>query len=696
MSFKPRPYQEEALNNILYAFNDNKKVLFQGSTGMGKCHSKDTPIMMHDQTIKMVQDVVVGDLLMGDDSTPRKVLSLARGQENLYNIHQEQGMTYGVNESHILSLKHCETKEVHNINVLDYMKRIDGNKLKGYNAIHTSLTDISIQKIGYGDYYGFEIDGNHLYCLGDFTVTHNTFIFTMITKHYSHQLNKKVLILCHRSELVEQTINSLARIGVTSEKVVSTTRKLHHNSDAYVAMIETANNRLLKNPDFFKDVGLIICDECHILIFNKVFDFFPQAKILGCTATPVLMQRVTYWKCDICRAEHNEHGECHGYEMMEWSKPLTMSNFYDTIVVGPSIKFLIDEGYLVPEVSFIEKYVNEDDLKIDSRTGDFTTASQDEAYNKKEVVFNIVENYKKLCLGKKTMIFTSSTKSNITLLEEFKEQGIENVRAYDSVNNKASERKELMEWFKSARDAVLVNTGVFTTGTDVTDVEAIIMARSTLSLSLFLQIVGRGGRITDVIFKDSFIFIDGGGNIDRHLEWSDDSRDWFKIFYNGIGEDRPKKMQLDAPITCERCTAIYARAMKICPECGYEEEIPDKIVREKDTIDSILEPIRKIPPPSGEMIYKYTKSQGENINFAFKILVNKIVELFIMWRIGTDWFTSETGPQKVHDAIERNIRNCYHFLSRQRDIIPENWQGRKITTLIEMVKEKLKKYYNLD
>lgn len=489
MSFKPRPYQQQGYEEVLQAFENNRKVIYQLSTGGGKCHTKDTPIMMFDGSIKMVQDVIVGDLLMGNDSTPRKVLSLARGQEMLYNVHQEQGITYGINESHILSLKHCDTKEVHNMNLIDYLLSPICSELKGYNAKHNNLTDIHIEQIGFGDYYGFEIDGNNLYCLGDFTVTHNTFIFTMLAKHFSQ--NKKVLILCHRSELVEQTIHSLARIGVTSEKVISTTRKLHHNSDCYVAMIETANNRLQKDANFFKDVGLIICDECHILIFNKVFDYFPSSKILGCTATPVLMQRVTYWKCDVCRAEYNEPGECHNTELMEWSKPLTMSHFYDTIVVGPSIKFLIDEGYLVPEVSFIEQYIDEEDLKVDSKTGDFTTKSQDEAYNKKEVMFNVVSNYKKLCLGKKTMIFTASTKANLSLLEEFKEQGIENVKAFDSVNNKSKERKDLIEWFKSSTDGILINTGVFTTGFDDTTVQAIIMARSTLSLSLFLQIAGR-------------------------------------------------------------------------------------------------------------------------------------------------------------------------------------------------------------
>ena len=96
--------------------------------GFGKCLSKNTPIMMYDGLIKMVQDIKVGDQLMGDDSTPRNVLSLARGREMMYDIIPNKGDKYTVNESHILSLK-CSTNhskkyrkgEIYDISVKDYL-----------------------------------------------------------------------------------------------------------------------------------------------------------------------------------------------------------------------------------------------------------------------------------------------------------------------------------------------------------------------------------------------------------------------------------------------------------------------------------------------------------------------------------------------------------------------------------------------
>jgi hypothetical protein len=77
----------------------------QGPMGCGKCHAKDTPILMYDGSIKMVQDIDVGDLLMGDDSTPRKVLKLATGRDTLYDIIYPSGCKYRVNIDHILCLK---------------------------------------------------------------------------------------------------------------------------------------------------------------------------------------------------------------------------------------------------------------------------------------------------------------------------------------------------------------------------------------------------------------------------------------------------------------------------------------------------------------------------------------------------------------------------------------------------------------
>jgi ATP-dependent Lon protease len=80
-------------------------IAIHGPPGTGKCFAIDTPILMYDGTIKNVQDVNVGDVLMGDDSTPRNVLGLGRGKDEMYDIISIKGEKYTVNSEHILSLK---------------------------------------------------------------------------------------------------------------------------------------------------------------------------------------------------------------------------------------------------------------------------------------------------------------------------------------------------------------------------------------------------------------------------------------------------------------------------------------------------------------------------------------------------------------------------------------------------------------
>lgn len=78
---------------------------FEGPPGTGKCMAKDTPIMLSNGKIKMVQDITTKDMLMGDDGFERNVLALGSGREKMYRIEQVKGDDYTVNESHILSLK---------------------------------------------------------------------------------------------------------------------------------------------------------------------------------------------------------------------------------------------------------------------------------------------------------------------------------------------------------------------------------------------------------------------------------------------------------------------------------------------------------------------------------------------------------------------------------------------------------------
>jgi hypothetical protein len=109
-------------------------VVLKAFPKVGKCFGKDTPVLMWDGSVKKVQDVKEGDLLMGDDSTPREVKSLARGRENLYKVKQNKRMDYVVNESHIMSVMKTGSYETKDVPLLEYLEMPQRERWKGYAA----------------------------------------------------------------------------------------------------------------------------------------------------------------------------------------------------------------------------------------------------------------------------------------------------------------------------------------------------------------------------------------------------------------------------------------------------------------------------------------------------------------------------------------------------------------------------------
>ena len=130
------------LNKMTTGYGKGDLVIIAARPAMGKCLGKGTKVLMYDGTLKNVEDVVVGDQLMGDDSTPRNVLSITRGREKMYWIRQNKGIDYRVNESHILSLKRSRNEGKHkygdilNISIKEWLKKSKKfhSNYKGYKV----------------------------------------------------------------------------------------------------------------------------------------------------------------------------------------------------------------------------------------------------------------------------------------------------------------------------------------------------------------------------------------------------------------------------------------------------------------------------------------------------------------------------------------------------------------------------------
>ena len=132
----------EALDRRTTGFNEGDLIIIAARPAMGKCLGRGTKVVMFDGTLKNVEDVKIGDKLMGDDSKPRNVLSTTSGREQMYWIRQNKGIDYRVNESHILSLKRSRTEGPHkngdvlNINVKEFLEKSPKFKsnYKGYKV----------------------------------------------------------------------------------------------------------------------------------------------------------------------------------------------------------------------------------------------------------------------------------------------------------------------------------------------------------------------------------------------------------------------------------------------------------------------------------------------------------------------------------------------------------------------------------
>ena len=130
------------LDRVTSGWQPSDLIIVAARPGMGKCLGKGTKVVMYDGSLKNVENVLPGDQLMGDDSSPRNVISICRGREQMYWVRQNKGMSYRVNESHILSLKRSRNEGSHkkgavlNIEVANWIKKSKKfqSNYKGYKV----------------------------------------------------------------------------------------------------------------------------------------------------------------------------------------------------------------------------------------------------------------------------------------------------------------------------------------------------------------------------------------------------------------------------------------------------------------------------------------------------------------------------------------------------------------------------------
>jgi len=404
--------------------------------------------------------------------------------------------------------------------------------------------------------------------------------FSIIIKRFLQKLidieHGPVLILVHREELLNQTAAAIKEVLGFDPCLITSSTSKYYMARVYVGMVDSTLPRmhLMVTP------SMIIIDECHINSFNKIHREFPQTKILGFSATPISAQK---------------------------KDPL--KKYYETIVCGPSIKWLINEGYLAQNITRAPKgSVDPSSFTTDAKSGDYNTFQMATAYRMTSNVTNAVNQYHKFCLRKKTLIFNVSIEHSKEVDSCFNACGYKSRHLDASSSSRPStvinpetgkvfedERKEIFHWFKTTKDAILNSVMIPTMGFDEPTVEAIILNFSTMSLAKFIQCCGRGSRVVNEYFiekfwmkypyelklKTHFTILDLGKNWERFGDWNEE-RDWERIFnYPDFPGDGV------APIkTCPECEALVHAAARVCPFCGHE--FAKKQVKQADIEEMIL------------------------------------------------------------------------------------------------------------
>lgn len=339
---------------------------------------------------------------------------------------------------------------------------------------------------------------------------------------------KRVLIVTDRLELMQQSKGALTMLNLKAETIEAGKMTIKP-ADLYVGMVETISRRLTSHPGFqrfFQSFHLVIFDEAHKQAFDKLFAYLqPMQAVIGATATPM--------------RQGNQ-------------KPL--SEKYHSIVETISIPELISQGYLSTPKSYGVP-VDLSDVKM--KGSDYDSESLGKQYSKNRVFEGVIENYNRITPGQKGIAFCPNIASSKELCAKMVNAGINAMHLDSEMDSK--QRAEVLAKFKANPDAVLCNVGILTTGFDAPDIEVVILYRATTSLPLFLQMVGRGSRVT--ASKNQFTILDFGENIRRHGFWEHD-RVW------SLKKKALKAKQPPSCKNCPKCNALLYASKRVC-DCGH-------------------------------------------------------------------------------------------------------------------------------
>lgn len=310
---------------------------------------------------------------------------------------------------------------------------------------------------------------------------------SVVIAHILAPLEGKTIILQPSKEILEQNFAKYISSGYKASVYSASAGQKKIDTITFCTIGSIINKKHL-----FEGLEHIIIDECHLVnakggMYDEFIKAFPRAKVLGLTATPYRL-----------------HTTMEGAQLKFLTR--TRPKVFDEVLYYVQNGELFDSGFLSKLEYFSFNVVDRSMLQVNSTGSDFTEQSLKKYYKTIDMPSKIVQYAMRLLAKKPNLLIFCS------LIEE-----AENVtrRIPEAVlltgETKKDDRERILSQFKTGKIRCVVNVGVLTTGFDYPELECVLIARSTMSLSLYYQIVGRAMRIAPQ--KENAWIVDLGGNV---------------------------------------------------------------------------------------------------------------------------------------------------------------------------------------
>lgn len=357
------------------------------------------------------------------------------------------------------------------------------------------------------------------------------------------------LFCVHRRELLSQSTATFSFAGIPHGVIAP-----GYASDAIHPIQIGSIQTLARRRNTLRRPKLIVVDEAHHLAaksWSSLIEAFPDAWLIGLTATP---------------------------ERLDGKG---LGKYFERIVQGPSVRWLIDNQYLAPYRLFAP---GEPDMKgVHTRMGDYVQAELAAEMDKPTVTGDMIRHYREHVPGKRAILRAVSIEHSKHVAAQFCAAGI--VAVHVDGETPTKDREDAMTAFRAGHIKVLTNVDLFSEGVDVPAVECVIDGRPTQSLTLWLQFCGRALRYVP---GKTAVILDHAGNVRRH-GLPDQERTWS---LEGRPEGQKKNASQEVKVKlCPGCYAAQPPGGSVCKFCGAPFETEGRAV---DYVEGDLQEINPV------------------------------------------------------------------------------------------------------